>query len=447
MIIIQDESKYTGEADAVYTPETVEELKEIIRTAKKEGKKLTPHGSLTGITGAGVPCGSCALDMTHLKRVEIYAKNNEWFVRMQSGITGDEAEGYIRQKTKNEMFLPVFPTEKTATLGGIAATGARGIHFWKYGKLIDYVDGMTVIEADGEEKYLRRNEKGFLDYFRSEGMYGVIVSLEIRLITKPRYWWGILFQFVKKDSASDFAEKISGMKEIIALEYLDNRTIRLIEKYKKNLESISELPDIENDIYSAVYVEIAGDSEESLMEQAEILLERCLELEEYPERAWAVCTEEEIERLRAYRHAASECVNMEIALSHGKDERIYKLSLDIQKDLKDRKKILKVYENIFESCGIQYCIFGHWGTGGPYVNMIPKDYEQYQKGLYIFETVIKKAYAEGAEVFYEHGVGKVKKQLFLKCAPDRLQKEMECIKGIKDEDGFWNPQNMISEKI
>lgn len=442
-IYFQDESKYEGGATALFVPKTAEELVAYVKQKSREKENITIQGSLTGITGSGVPAGGVAVKTEKLNMISVRQEENKWYVYAQAGVTGGQLEHMVAKETGDTYFFPVLPTEKTATLGGIAACRAKGIHNRYYGELKDYVMECRICTADGETRDVTRDMLEFEELFGSEGMLIIFLSFKLRLIEKPKSIWGVLFQFEKDTSAVGFTEKIEAGSSVTAIEYMDSNTIEVIQRYKKNMSAIATLPDIEKQIQALVYVEIIGSTEDSVEATAEYLLDACIEAGGNPEKAWAMCGEEDVECLRAYRHAASECVNMEVGKVNATYPGVRKLSLDIQQIALDRDKLLKEYRNCFERCGIPYCIFGHFGEGGPYVNLMARNQMEYVKGELIFDKWVKKAYEEGADVFGEHGIGKLKRGLFKRNAPKAIMEERVRRKEKWDADGILNPENMI----
>ena len=441
-IYFQDESKYGGSAEGLFVPETIEELVDYVKEKNIQKETITIQGALTGIAGSGVPVRGLAVKTEKLNMISIQQDEKGWYAYAEAGVTGVQMEHLIARETEDSCFFPVLPTEKTATLGGIAASGAKGIYYRHYGVFKDYIEECRICTAKGEIMDVTRDRQEFTEIFGSEGMLVLFLSFKVRLIPKPRQTWGILFRFRDDISAVRFTGQIEARPYITAIEYMDRNTIDLIETYKKHMAPIASFPDMGEHIQSLIYTEIAGGTEEEVEKEASYLLETYIEAKGDPEDAWAMCTEDEVERLRAYRHAASECVNMEVGKVKGECPEVCKLSLDVSQCLTDREMLLKEYRNRLEHSGIFYCIFGHFGEGGPYVNLVAKDSTQYKEGMCILEEWVKKAYKNQDKVFGEHGVGKLKKEMFKRNAPEAVKKELAQRKEKWDSNGIFNPGNI-----
>ncbi len=434
-----DESKYKGDATSISFPETKEEILEIIKICKNKNEGITIQGALTGIVGGGVPSKDHIMNMKKMNK--ILSLNNENILEVEAGTSIDEIESYIRKETNNMYFFPIIPTEKTATIGGMFGSGSNGIQSHYYGELVNYIEEIKLCTANGEIKDIKEEE--IKEMFRSEGMFGVIISFKLKLVKKLPHLFGVAFFFDSDEIACTFADEINENEGVLAVEYMDRNTIEIIEQYKSNMSSISELPDISLETKALIYVEVAGESEEKLEEALNNIIEKCMECGGDPDNTWAMSTEEEIESVRAFRHAGSECVNMTIAKNNIEFKEIKKISLDIGWRKKSRYDIIKNYRNIFEENNINYCIFGHIGMKQPYVNIISNTEDEYFKAVEIIKKIIKKAYEEGEILFSEHGVGKLKRHLFLELAPENIITESKMLKNKWDKENLFNLENKI----
>ena len=78
--VIQGASSFSGHADQVFSPETEEQVAEILSSA--EGIPVTGMGALTGLAGGAVPQGGWALSLTKFSRLEVHPE----FARSQAGV-------------------------------------------------------------------------------------------------------------------------------------------------------------------------------------------------------------------------------------------------------------------------------------------------------------------------------------------------------------------------
>ena len=68
---LDDASGYRGEADRVFAPGDVSEVRDIVRQASAQRIPLTVSGAGTGLTGARVPHGGWVLSLEHFRDIEV----------------------------------------------------------------------------------------------------------------------------------------------------------------------------------------------------------------------------------------------------------------------------------------------------------------------------------------------------------------------------------------
>jgi len=248
--LMQDESRTVGYADFVARPCDAAQLKEAVRQAG--GMKITVQGAATGLEGKGVPQGGLLISTRGMNEIlGLCEQDGRRFLRVQAGVTLEQIEEYLR---KHAHFFPPNPSEKSATIGGAAASEAVGIR----GSVCDYVNNILRID-------------------------GVIAELELVLKPKPLINWGVLV----------FDAKIPPQCETLAgCAYFDEQAMALLRGHYDALK----LPE---DAREALYLEFAGDDEEAIEEA----------LMQLPEDAWAAEGLAEMEKFRKLCHAVPEILS------------------------------------------------------------------------------------------------------------------------------------------
>lgn len=496
---LRDESKLEGCAESISFPETEEQVVEIVRYMSANGKKITVQGGKTGISGGAVPSMGHILNLTNMKRILALEKDESGtiFVKVQPGITLLELSNQLckrsfktedwdtnsmktlseLKKGKEQFWVPD-PTETSASVGGVASCNSQGICAYLYGETRNYIEGIRVVLADGtirdihrgqykfhEDSYTFNDEKvlnmdcenmGLIQdcdlidvYLGREGMFGVITELTLRLITKPLEIWGISFFFLTDDDAFGFAQGVHEaaskfkLAKIAAIEYLDRMTIDCIEQLKKTVTKLQELPDVKKEFAAMIYIEIHGNTAEDVEEIAEQMIILADEWNSDSENAWAISGENEMEKIRTFRHAAPEAVNNIIDQAHQKDKRIIKLGTDMRIDGEPFAKIMKMYKNDIKEKKLKAAIFGHVGGSHVHVNILPDNFEEYLCGKAMFEKWAVEISEKGGSATAEHGVGKLKKDLFRLTASKETLENIYRLKKQLDPDGVWNPGNVL----
>lgn len=448
-----DESKYTGEAQSISFPESEEELLAILEEARRAGTPVTIQGGKTGITGAGVPEGGHILNVSRMNRVKDawLCEDGTGRIVVEPGLNLMDLQKEIFARFRKEALCwPVTPTETSATVGGIAATGAQGITRLLYGDSRTYIEKLRAV--DGKGRCLEPAGEEELDAFLGkEGITGVITELTLRLIPSPEEVWGILFFFGEERGALQLIEDLRASERssadktaaVASVEYLDGRILAMIESRKSTMGRIRELPDVDSDAEAAVYVELHG-AEAGIEELAEILMESAAEHGSDPDAAWAVSGGSEVEKLHAFRHAAPETCNLFVEEAHRKDARITKLATDMMiRDGGLCEQVLR-YRSDLEKEGLQGCIFGHGLEGHLHVNLLPGTWEAYQAGVRLLRVWVEAALKDCGTVCEEHGVGKLKSRIFRDCLEESYREENERLKAAYDPEGRFNRGNRFT---
>ena len=496
---LKDESRTSGQAESISFPKNEVEVKAIVTTLLEQQTPITIQGSRTGITGGAVPTCGHILNLSEMTKVTglEFGQDGEIFIRVQPGISLSElndliysarfdCEGWTQNdlgaievfKKAGRQFWPPDPSERSASIGGIAANNSRGICAHHYGPARNHIKSIRLVDTYGHIHSITRAQYIFSQgvcplpggseiqvdpaalqpdfpndlidlYLGSEGMFGVITELTLVLQPLPNELWGIVFFFEAQSQAVDFIQTIGQRKkaevdtDIVAIEFMDQTTLECIREYKQINSLLNKIPDWDSRFASAVYTEIHGNSSEEAQALCELLLETAAEYDGDPDNTWAFCGEIEIERLRLFRAAAPEAVNLLIDKARLTDSRITKLGTDMRLQNGCLAELLVMYSRDLKAHGLKAAIFGHGADDHLHVNILPQDYQQFDHGKTLIKNWATKISARGGSVVTEHGVGKIKKEL-LRSIP--LPGRLTVIRSIKqqlDPNGLWNPGNML----
>ena len=375
------------------------------------------------------------------------------------------------QKEK-KLFFPPDPTETGASLGGMAASNASGARSFLYGPTRSYLTAMRLVLPDGSLLDLRRgrqyaskrriqlpgetgavltlpaynmpavkNAAGYhvtdhmdlIDLFvGAEGTLGVITELELLLLRSPRYCYGVMVflpdeaqavQFVTRlrDREKKPAETYDGLAErlaevmepgvLAALEYFDEPALRLLEGQRRNNPAFADLPRIPSDYRTAVYVEFQGNDEETTDNHLIKMVELMLECGSDDESAWMATRPKELARLKSFRHALPELVNLIIDERRRQYPDLTKLGTDMAVPDHELEATLRRYSRDLQESGLEAVKFGHIGNNHIHVNILPRNPKEYKRGKQLCEQWAKNIVALGGTVSAEHGIGKLKTAL------------------------------------
>jgi glycolate oxidase len=148
-----DASHYQITPEAVVCPVDDSEVQEVCRYSSSKQIPVAARGAGTGLLGQSLS-GGIMLDLTkHMNRIIEVGSD---YVIAQPGVVKAVLDKELRNHGK---FLPPDPASSNyCTLGGMIANNSSGIHCLGYGNTIDFVDGVSLVYADGTEGYADGNE-------------------------------------------------------------------------------------------------------------------------------------------------------------------------------------------------------------------------------------------------------------------------------------------------
>ncbi len=456
---LTDESKYSGYADSISFPKSEEEVAGILKELSQKGIPVTIQGGKTGIVGGAIPKGGHLMNLSRMNKALGFWEEEDGTgrIQVQPGINLIDLKKEINNLfRKNPQFWPVDPTETSASVGGIAASGAQGINRILYGKSGQYIESLCIMDYEGKVRKLCRGESKELSgnecvdaltlALGKEGITGIITELTLKLLPKPEAIWGLAFFFEKNKQAAAF---VDGLKEempkndfasIAAVEYMGKASLVMIEESRPFMTRIKELPGIREEIEAMIYMEVHG-QEEGIEKIAEQLMELAMECGGDPDEAWAVSEEAEIEKLHIFRHAAAEMVNLFIEKQHRKDHRITKLGMDMMCDGTFRQT-LDSFEKELSASGLKGCIFGHAMESHLHVNILPESYEEYCQGIQLMQKWAVRIGKEQGIFPGEHGIGKLKKEILGDLLADAYIEQCKRAKELFDPGEMFNRGNI-----
>ncbi|MEW5784304.1 MAG: FAD-binding oxidoreductase [Bacillota bacterium] len=459
---LTDESKLAGTAASISFPQSEPEIAEIVARMREKNVPITIQGGKTGIAGGAVPPGGHILNLSKMNRVKrfISTGRGETLLKVEPGITLRELNRELKMlRYEEELCWPPDPTESSATAGGVASCNARGPCSRRYGEAREYVAGAKIALSSGAVLELQRGKTlipfpgGHIDlldlFLGGEGLFGIFTELTLKLQPKPKEIWGFTFFFEEKEALFAFADYLVAADlqlesaGLAAAEYIDGATLELIRERKAGFTSLKHIPEIDSTVTASIYLEFHNRQEEAVEEIAEMLMDLALRSNSDPDRAWAVAGEAEVEKLRAFRHAAAECANLFTERVRQEEPRLTKLESYIGLENIDLPAAITKYETDLAAAGLKASIFGHIGENRLHVNLLPVNYLQYEKGRYLLEQWAEEFAGKEGKIETQHGIGKLKKTMFLKMAPGEYIRELQKLKDTYDSIGIWNPENVL----
>lgn len=478
-----------GFADKLFIPENAREIAEILKEANEERIPVTISGARTGTVGGAIPFGGYVISLEKLNKIAEINKDG-LFAVVESGVILHDFQKAVEAE---DLFYPPDPTEWSCQIGGTVATNASGARSFKYGATRSFVEELEIVLANGEILNLKRganlSENGFIEietaagarlraklptyrqpdtrkntsgYFSgervdavdlfigSEGTLGIITKIRLKLLPKPEsFFSGIIFF----ENETDLLNFVWEAREISFNTRNESRKAKpenperidasLIEYFdEKALKFISEkFPEVPESAKGAIFFEQETDAgtEDALLEQWNELLEKHhADLD----RSWFTTTEQDREKMRAFRHALPVSVNERIVRYKQK-----KVGTDMAVPDDKFASFLKFYKEKLDASGLEYVIFGHIADNHLHANIIPKTEEEARKARHLYGRFIAQSIMLGGTISAEHGIGKHKSKYLYVQFGERFLNEMAELKRAFDPRGILGRGNMFDAKF
>ena len=216
-----DASQIDGNAVAVVWPENKEDVYKLVRYAHRKDMKITPRGAGTGLVGSAVPQDSIVMDVSRMDRVisiDIKSKT----VIVEPGIVLDELNKALES---HGLVFPVLPaSHAVCTIGGMISTNAAGMRSVNYGRMIDWIDELEIIDGMGR----MFNAKGdkIKNFCGTEGTIGIITKAKLNL-TEPENKRSM--DYLKFETINGMLKKYNSLAKdnLIAVEYINKSAAKL----------------------------------------------------------------------------------------------------------------------------------------------------------------------------------------------------------------------------
>ena len=478
-----------GHAEKLFVPETVAEVAEILREANEKKVSVTVSGARTGTVGGAIPFGGYIVSLERLNKIKSIDRESCRAVVEPGVILADlqkavDADG---------LFYPPDPTEWSCQVGGTVATNASGARSFKYGATRNFVERLEVVLPSGEvvdikrgdvfaangvvelttrsgskmsakvptyeRPDVRKNVSGFYNqepldaidlFIGSEGTLGIITEIEVSLVEKPQgLFSGIIFFPVNEDLLG-FVEAVKGRSFESRESQISNLrsetadvNASLLEYFDANaLKFISEkFPETPEGMAGAIFFEqeTTTDTEDALLEAWNEMLEKHnADLDQ----SWFTTTDQDREKMRAFRHALPVSVNERVVRNKQK-----KIGTDMAVPDENFPSFLRFYKETMDESGIDYVIFGHIGDCHLHANLLPKTDEEAERSRHIYGRSVAQAIMLGGTISAEHGIGKLKSEYLNVMMGERYLNEMAELKRAFDPNNILGRGNMIEERF
>ncbi len=424
--------RWSGEALCAVRPADVGQVSAVVAACAAAGAALIPQGGNTGLVGGSVPRSRLSrpqvvISLTRLRdleEVDLLAGE----VTVGAGATLAAVQAHARHA--GYAFGVDLGARDSATIGGMIATNAGGMHVIRHGPMRQQLVGLEAVLADGAVvRRLPGLVKDNTGYHLpsllagSEGTLAVVTRARLRLVPLLPRRAVALVALDGADEAADLAGELRRrLPNLLAAELFFEEGMALVLRHAGGSRPFAD----PHPAYLLAEVDGSSDPTDGLLDA----LEACGTLV----RDAVMCTDEaERERVWRLRERHTESVNAEgvphkldIAVPVG---RLGAYAREVRQAIAEVAPDARLY------------LYGHVGDGNLHVNVIgpPPDDET------VDAAVLELAIAMGGTVSAEHGIG-VAKTAWLEA--DRGANDVRVMRAIKealDPTGMLNPGVLLPE--
>jgi FAD/FMN-containing dehydrogenase len=437
--------RYHGQAPALLSPASTEEVSAIVALAAEAGVALVPQGGNTGMVGGATPPADGSALLLSLRRM-----NRIRSLVPESGLGVAEAGVILAElRAAAEAAGRRFPLDLgargSATIGGLVSTNAGGTQVLRFGTMRSLVAGVEAVLPDGSVydglAALKKDNRGYdLNQLLigAEGTLGIVTAATLRLVpaaTARAVAWVGLDSPVRALALLRGIE--AGTNAVESFEILPEKTLALV---------LEHIPGTRRPLAGAHdwHVLIEAVATDATAEAPAALLERLLAptlAEGLAQDAVIASNEAQAESFWRIRHSISEAERAGgPAVQH-----------DISVPVEDMPRFMVEGGAEAEARfpGTQAVAYGHLGDGNVHFHVrapAGADPERWyaEDGPQISRHVHDMVVAAGGSISAEHGIGQMKRAELERLSPPSRIAALRAIKRALDPGGILNPGKLVT---
>ena len=399
------------------------------------------------------------------------------FIRVEAGVPVALIQEAL---ARGGAWFPPAPTFTGAFAGGIVATNAAGAATFRHGAVRPWVMELTVVLADGSALTLRRGDQRARDlgvpvptyrvpdvpkvsagyyaapdmdaidlFIGSEGTLGVITTVTFRTLSPIPTTAMAFVPCASEASALALVADLRNERSVAAIEHMDRRCLEILREDGADRRQDVRVPG-GTSVALLVQLELPpGTSEAAAFDQIESslsssaagtpLVRVCRLLQShnvFDDTEMALPGNvRRAEQLIAVREAVPAGVNQRVGRAQQTiDARIAKTAADMIVPFDRFAEMMDIYREGFASRGLDYAIWGHVSDGNVHPNVLPRSYEDVERGKDAILFFGREVARLGGCPLAEHGVGRnpVKQALLRGLYGDDGIKQMRAVKRALD---------------
>ena len=386
--------RFRGSTAAVVRPGTVDEVAAVVRACATAGVAIVPQGGNTGLVGGGVPLrGELVLSTRRLSTIEPV---DALAAQVTAGAGATLGAVQDAARAAGLAFGVDLSARDSATIGGMVATNAGGLHHIRYGSMRANVVGVEAVLGDGSIvrrlSGLTKDNTGY-DLASllcgSEGTLGIVTAARLRLVPPAR---DVVTAVVAMPSVAAAVDAVASLRSQVTL---DAAEVWL------DMPSPVDAP-------VSLLLEWSGAVDALGVLDAE-----------------AVVADDETRRrdLWRYRESITEAINA-VGVPHKLDVTLPAARLAAFCD-----EVVRV------TAPHRTFLFGHLGDGNIHVNVVGPEPDDET----VDDAVLTLVASMGGSISAEHGIGTAKNRWLHLSRTDAELAAMRAIKRALDPHGILNP--------
>jgi glycolate oxidase len=415
---------------AVALPDTIEQVRAVLRLCHELGVPVVARGAGTGLSGGALPLSDgVLLSLAKFNRILEVDRVNRT-ARVQPGVRNLAISEAVADL--GLYYAPDPSSQIACSIGGNVAENAGGLHCLKYGLTVHNIVSLEVLTVEGDQLTIGGGGLDAPGYdllalmTGSEGLLGVIIEVTVKLLPKPRCAKVILAAFDDVGTAGAAVGRIIGAGVIPGgLELMDNPAIRAAEDFVH-----AGYP---TEAAAILLCELDG-TEQEVQEQLEQV--RALLLECSATEVRVAVSEEERIRFWAGRKAAFPAV--------GRISPDY-LCMDGTIPRRELPGVLSRTEELAREHGLAVVNVFHAGDGNlhPLILYDARVPGQMEQAIELGGKILELCVEVGGTITGEHGVGVEKiNQMCVQFQPAELE-QFHAVKAAFDPDKLLNPGKAV----
>jgi FAD/FMN-containing dehydrogenase len=414
-----------GDTSAVVRPDGEDAVAAVLAACVDHGHAVVPQGGNTGLVGGSIAFdGAVTLSTARLAHVDAVDELTA-MVTVGAGATLGAVQAAAR--ASGLAFGVDLAARDSATIGGMVATNAGGLHVVRHGPMRAQLVGIRAVRSTGhvvgDLRGLVKDNTGYhwpSILCGSEGTLAVVTQAQLQLVARPSEVAVALFAFADATAAVGAASVVRrALADVHAIELVTEAGVRLV------CRSLDLPPPFAEPAAFLVLVEAAGgagvvDRLADVASSLDGVLDSAVAVDPEPRAA-----------LWRYREAHTESI-ARLGPVHKLDVTLPLPALaeflgTVRAAILDRRPDASVW------------LFGHAGDGNVHVNVTgvaPDDDE-------VDEVVLQLVHERHGSISAEHGIGRAKLRYLPLNRSAADIASMRALKSALDPAGVLNPGVLI----